>query len=55
MKKENPATECEKLARAFDELKREIFKTWFGKFMWWILERLSQATNWIRLKIKKGG
>ncbi len=40
-------TDIEKLARAFDDLKKEILKTWLGKFMLWILDRLSQMMNWI--------
>ena len=46
MKKEIPITEQEKLARAFDDLKKEILKTRFGKFMLWILDRLSQMMDW---------
>ena len=52
MKKVNPITECEELARALHELKKEILKTWFGKFMLWTLDRLSQMLNWIEVKIK---
>ena len=52
MKKEIPITEHEKLARAFDDLKKEILKTRFGKFMLWILDRLSQMIEWVR-KIRK--
>ena len=50
MKKEIPITDCEKLARAFDDLKKEILETWFGRFMFWILDRLSQMINWVRRK-----
>ena len=52
MKKEIPLTEGEKLARAFDELKKEILETWFGKFMLWTLDRLSQMMDWVEVKIK---
>lgn len=37
MKKEIPITEHEKLAKAVDDFKKEILKTWFGKFMLWTL------------------
>lgn len=48
MIKKIPTTECEELAQALHELKKEILKTWFGKFMLWILDRLSQMINWIK-------
>jgi len=48
MIKKIPATECEELARVLHELKKEILKTWFGKFMLWTLGRLSQMMNWIK-------
>ena len=47
---EKPLTEHEKLARAVDDLKKEILETWFGRFMFWILDRLSQMINWVRRK-----
>lgn len=47
MKKEIPITEHEKLARAFDDLKKEMLESWIGRFMFWILDRLSQMMNWI--------
>ena len=53
MKKESPATECEKLAQALHDLKKEILKTRFGRFMLWTLDRLSQMMNWIEIKVKK--
>lgn len=53
MKKEIPITEHEKLARAVDDLKKEIIESWIGKFMFWILDRLSQMMNWIERKVKK--
>ena len=53
LKKEIPITEHEKLARAVDDLKKEILETRFGKFMLWILDRLSQMMNWIEKIIKK--
>jgi len=52
MKKEIPLTDCEKLTQAVDDLKKEILKTRFGKFMLWILDRLSQMIEWVR-KIRK--
>ena len=52
MKKEIPITEHEKLARAVDDLKKEIMETRFGKFMLWILDRPSQMMDWIG-RIKK--
>ena len=53
MRKVNPVTEAEKLAQAFDELKKEIFKTWLGKFTWWTLEKISQTINWVKIKSNK--
>ena len=50
MKKVNPVTECEELARALHDLKKEILKTWFGRFMLWTLDRLSQMLNWLGIK-----
>ena len=52
MKKVNPVTECEELAQALHDLKKEILKTRFGKFMLWVLDRLSQAINWVKIKTK---
>jgi len=46
MKKEIPITEYEKLAQAIDDLKKEILETWLGRFMFWILDRLSQMIDW---------
>ena len=46
MKKEIPITDCEKLAQAVDDLKKEILKTWFGKFMLWTVDGLSQMMDW---------
>ena len=45
-----PLSDIEKLARAVDDLKKEILETWFGKFMLWTLDRLSQMINWVRRK-----
>ena len=53
MKKESPATECEKLAQALHDLKKEILETKFGRLMLWTLDRLSQMMNWIEIKVKK--
>ena len=53
MKKEIPITEHEKLARAVDDLKKEMLETRFGKFMFWILDRLSQMMDWIEKITKK--
>lgn len=52
MKKEIPITEHEKLARAVDDLKKEILKTRLGKFMLWTLDRLSQMMDWIKRVMK---
>jgi len=48
-----PLSDFEKFALAFDDLKKEILKTRFGKFMLWTLDRLSQMMNWIEKITKK--
>jgi len=46
-------SEFEKHGLVIDDFKKEILKTWFGRFMLWTLDRLSQMMNWIEIKVKK--
>ena len=45
-----PLSDMEELAQAFDDLKKEILESWIGRFMFWILDRLSQMINWVGRK-----
>ena len=48
MKKEIPITEWEEFTQALHSLKKEIMKSYIGRFIWWILEGFSWAMNWFK-------
>ena len=48
-----PLSDHEKFALEIDDLKKDILKTRFGRFMLWTLDRLSQMMNWWSKKWQK--
>jgi len=51
-KKREKDPEIEKINQAVDEFKKAIMESYLGKFMFWILDRLSQMINWVRKVVK---
>lgn len=52
-KKREKDPEIEKISQAVDEFKKAIMESYLGKFMFWILDRLSKMINWIMKIIKR--
>lgn len=53
-RREKPIPEVEKFAQAVEEFKKAVMmETLLGKFIFWILDRLSQMINWVRGTVKR--